>query len=61
MIKSPILPTAAVIPVFITGQPIIKNLGGYNTFNISAVVLKDNCVTRAENLVYVGRPYMVSN
>jgi len=36
-------PTAAmnVIPVFISGHPVVTKLGDYSTFNISAVVLTD--------------------
>ena len=30
--------TAAVIPVFITGHPVITKWGNYSTFNIFAVV-----------------------
>ena len=34
-------PRAAVIPVFITGHPVITKWGNCSTFNILTVVLKD--------------------
>ena len=37
----PYWPIAAVIPVFITGHPVIMKWGNYNTFNIPTFVLKD--------------------
>ena len=34
-------PTAAVIPVFISGRPIIKKWADHSTVNIPTVILKD--------------------
>ena len=34
-------PTAAMIPVFITGRPVITKWGDYSTFDIPTVVLRD--------------------
>ena len=34
-------PSAAVIPVFITGRPIITEWGDNSTFNIPTVILRD--------------------
>ena len=33
--------TAALIPVFLTGRPIIAKWGDYSTFKVPKVVLKD--------------------